>query len=262
MWCISFSVNNETYVFRKYYTWVTLICDTPKDISQSFYQGKANVTIKELVFQPSSSFCFGIELIKMLEVNGFNRELTLHLFLVTNVGPECNITFHSVKIPLMVIFKEVNLESLVVIRTAPRHSYIDIMERILLILNMGFQNVALERNEVPSGEKIKECKNLSDLRSKPGIRKGWQTSVAPLINTLEQRTSWLALKDEPFNVSIILDCILFCYCDTTYENLFPQITVLHAEREVILLKYNVILINGKNKYAQKIKSISHNITNY
>ena len=49
---------------------VTLICDTPEDITQSFYQGKVNVTFKELVFQPSSSFCFSIELIKMLEVNG------------------------------------------------------------------------------------------------------------------------------------------------------------------------------------------------
>ena len=79
---------------------------------------------------------------------------------------------------------------------------------------------------------------------------------------LEQRTSWLALKDGHFNVSLILDYILFCYCDTTYENLFPQITVLRAERKVILLKYNVILINGKNKYVEKIKYINRNITEY
>ena len=39
------------------------------------------------------------------------------------------------------------------------------------ILNIGFQNVALERSEVPSDEEIKKCKNLSDLRSKPGIKK-------------------------------------------------------------------------------------------
>ena len=43
---------------------VTLICDTPEYISQSFYQGKVNVTFKELVFQQSSSFRFGLELIK------------------------------------------------------------------------------------------------------------------------------------------------------------------------------------------------------
>ena len=58
-----------------------------------------------------------------------NEELTPHLFLVTNGGLEHNITFHSLKIPLMVIFKELNLESLVAIRT------------IMSILNIGFQNV-------------------------------------------------------------------------------------------------------------------------
>ena len=241
---------------------VTLTCDTPEDINQYFYQGKVNVTFKESVFQPISSFRFGIELIKTLEVNGFNRKLTPHLFLVTDGGPEHSVTFHSVKIPLMVIFKELNLESLVAIRTAPGHSYLNIVERIMSILNIGFQNVALERSEVPSDEEIKKCKNLSDLRSKPGIKKDCQTSVALLINTLEQRISRLALKDEPFNVSIILDYIFFCYCDTTYENLFPQITALRAERKVELLKYSVILINGKNKYVEKIKNMNRNITDY
>ena len=80
----------------------------------------------------------------------------------------------------MVIFKELNLESLVAIRTAPGHSYLNIVERIMSILNIGFQSVALERSEIPSDEEIKKCKNLSDLRSKPGITKDWQTSVAPL----------------------------------------------------------------------------------
>ena len=139
------------------------------------------MTFKESVFQPSSSFRFGKELIKTLEVNG--------LFLVTGGGPERNVTFHSVKIPLMVIFKELNLESLVAIRTAPGHIFLNIVERVRLIINIGFQNVALERSEVPSDEEIKKGKNLSDLRSKPEIKKDWQTSVAPLTNTLEQRTS-------------------------------------------------------------------------
>ena len=95
-------------------------------------------TFKGSVFQPSSSFRFSIGLIKTLEVNGFNRELTPHLLLITDGGPEHNVTFHSVKIPLMVIFKELNLESLVAIRTAPGHSYLNIVERIMSILNIGF----------------------------------------------------------------------------------------------------------------------------
>ena len=126
----------------------------PPKISVNLFTNEKSVTFKESVFQPSNSFRFGVELIETLEVNCSNRELTPHLFLVTDGVPEHDRTFHSVKIPLMVIFKELDLESLVAIRTAHGHGYLNFVERVMSILNNGFQNVALERSELSSDEEI------------------------------------------------------------------------------------------------------------
>ena len=67
--------------------------------------------------------------------------------MMTDGCPEHRVNFESVKIPLIMMFKKLNLDFLVAIRTAPGHSYINIVERIMSILNIGFQNVALERKE-------------------------------------------------------------------------------------------------------------------
>ena len=161
------------------------------------------MTFKESVFQPSSSFRFALELLNTLGENEFDHERTPHIFMVTDGGPEHRVCFESVKIPLIMIFKKLQLQSLVAIRTAPGHSYVNIVERIMSILNIGFQNVSLERKETNSDADIKKCKNLVDLRSNPGIKKDWQDSLAPLVKTLEDRTSRLSLKDKPFKVSFL-----------------------------------------------------------
>ena len=73
------------------------------------------------------------------------------------------------------------------------------VERIMSILNIGFQNVALEKKESPSNDVIKNCKNMEDLRK--NLKQDWQDSVKPLIETLEQRTLRLSLKDKQLKVS-------------------------------------------------------------
>ena len=114
--------------------------------------------------------------------------MTPDIFMVTNGGPEHHVNFHSVKIPLLILFRQLRLQSLVALRTAPRHSYINTVKRIMLILNIGFQNVVLDRKESPSDDIIKNCKNMEDLRKNQGIKQDWQDSVKPLIKMLEQRT--------------------------------------------------------------------------
>ena len=61
------------------------------------------------------------------------------------------------------------------------------VERIMSILNIGFQNIALERKESPSKNVIKNCKNIEDWRKNQGIKHDWQDSVKLLIETLVQR---------------------------------------------------------------------------
>ena len=93
------------------------------------------------------------------------------------------------------LFKELGLESLVAILTAPGHSYTNIVERIMLILNIGFQNVALQRSETSADDAIAKCKNLQELRKKVDEIKGdWQRSVQPIIDILERRVKRLSLR--------------------------------------------------------------------
>ena len=70
--------------------------------------------------------------------------------------PEHRLTFESVKISPIMLFKELDVDFLVAIRTAPRHSYRNIVERIMSIANIWLQNVAMERLPSDSDPEIKK----------------------------------------------------------------------------------------------------------
>ena len=93
--------------------------------------------------------------------------------MMTDRGPKHRVDFESIKIPLILMFKQLKLDSLIAILTAPGQSYVNIVERIISILNIVFQNVALEREESGSEEEIRKCKDLSELRQKPIIKDDW-----------------------------------------------------------------------------------------
>ena len=116
------------------------------------------------------------------------------------------------------MFKQLKLDSLIAIRTAPGQSYVNIVEQIMSILNIGFQNVALEREESGSGEEIRKCKNLSELHQKPAIKDYSQNSVQPLVEVLTERTKRLTLKDALFEVSFILSQYLWVKLNHIFMN--------------------------------------------
>ena len=161
---------------------VTLISEIPEGNFGSFYRGQVMVSLKDSVFNPSDSYRAIIELMKSLEIQDIDWSEKRQLFMMTDGGPEHRVNFESVKIPLIMIFRKINLDFLVAIRTAPGHSYINIVERLMSILNIGFQNMALERPESQSDDIIKTCKTLEDLRKKPEIKEDWQNSVQSLIS--------------------------------------------------------------------------------
>ena len=111
-----------------------------------------------------------LEIHKALVFNGFNPQNTPHLYVMTNGGPEHRVNFESVKISHILMFKQLKLDSLVAIWTAPGQSYVNTVEQIMSILNIGFQNVALEREDSGSDEEIRKCKDLSELHQKPTIK--------------------------------------------------------------------------------------------
>lgn len=67
------------------------------------------------------------------------------------------------------------MDSLIVIFTAPGQNYVNIAEEMMSILNIGFQNVALERKESPSHKKSKIYRNPFNqfFKTWRSTQKGW-----------------------------------------------------------------------------------------
>lgn len=65
-------------------------------------------------------------------------------------GPDHRLTYHSVKLSLIVLFRNLNLDMLIAGRTAPGHSWANPVERIMSVLHLSIQNMSLARNECDS----------------------------------------------------------------------------------------------------------------
>ena len=124
---------------------------------------------------------------------------------------------------------------LVAIRTAPGHSYRNPVERTMSILNIGFQNVSLERAATNQEEIIKKMKNLEDLRKGADkIKNAWIDSVQPLIDLLGDRVQRLILKEQHFMVKKFNSiCLLITEkLNFRFYNTLPFYTIgwfLHVE---------------------------------
>lgn len=181
---------------------VVLLVDIPEDVSETFYRGQVALTMKDSIFQPSTPFRHAIELKNILDVS----EKKPVLFLYTDGGPDHRTTYNSVKLSLIVLFKQLKLEFLVACRTAPGHSWANPAERIMSLLNICFQNTALSREESTSEieQIIKSCNGMSEIRRKSekvdGLKDKWIESLKPMMNMLEDRAKRVQLKGKPFNV--------------------------------------------------------------
>ena len=60
-------------------------------------------------------------------------------------GPDHRCNYTSVKLSLIGLFKDLNLDRLVALRTAPGNSWANPVERIMSIINLGLQGVGVMR---------------------------------------------------------------------------------------------------------------------
>ena len=186
---------------------VFLNVDIPEDIFESFYRGQVNVSLKDSVFSPSNSFRTVREMIHVARESLHEKGISHpnSLFIITDGGPEHKITFHSVKIPLILMFKELKPNRLVAMRCAPNQSYTNLVDRIMSLLNICYQNLALERDYTEKEDVIKKCKTLSELRSKMNLKNEWEQTLETIVTMLVSRTKRMTLKDIPFKTFKILD---------------------------------------------------------
>lgn len=174
---------------------VCLEVDIPDDDS-SFYRGEVHVSYKDSIFQASLPWRHSAEMAKMLQDKG---EVPVCLMLYSEGGPDHRITYHAVKLSFIVLFKKFDLDFLAARRTAPGHRWLSPAERIMSILYIALQIVALMREESRSEveQALRGANSMSEIRNKAAKNAHLKTAWIIL---LEERTSKLTLKEKTFAV--------------------------------------------------------------
>uniref|UniRef100_U9T4T2 Uncharacterized protein n=1 Tax=Rhizophagus irregularis (strain DAOM 181602 / DAOM 197198 / MUCL 43194) TaxID=747089 RepID=U9T4T2_RHIID len=181
---------------------VIFFCNIPESIENSFYSGKVFVSFKDTVFQSSSAIRHTTEF--------YNAISTYHsgnippiLCLYTDGGPDHRTIFGSVQISLICLFLHGDFDMLIAMRTAPHHSWTNPAERIMSILNLGLQGVALVRDVMgPESETaFAKLDTLDEIRTaaktNPTLQNDLRECIKRVQQLLEGRTERLVLHNEP-----------------------------------------------------------------
>lgn len=196
---------------------VMIECAVPEETSGSFYSGQVYVVNKDAVFEPSTPMRHIVELDKARrqkhgpatdyeEATQEPCSLPVEIH-YSDGGPDHNVRHGSVKVALAARFKNADLDMLVAGITAPGGSWINPAERVMALLNIGLNGVALAREKmVDDIEKlISNCNSMSDLRDcisrHPTAKPALTESLKPVIDTVNDRFARLKLKDNSFVVS-------------------------------------------------------------
>ncbi len=78
----------------------------------------------------------------------------------TDGGPDHRVNFLSVKLSLIALFIDLDLDMIVGLRTAPGNSWANPVERIMSILNIGLQGVGVMRDKGSDAFEKAICKSI------------------------------------------------------------------------------------------------------
>ena len=179
------SVGDHDFTKVKIVPSVALVVEVPEAVSDSFYNGQVVVTLKEAAFQPSSAIRHSAELLSTLKVCQVNGIISPVLALYTDGGPDHNVTFASVQLSLIALFKRMQLDYLIAVRTCPYQSYKNPVERVMSLVNLALQSVGMMRAQMPddmerlikSANSMKTVREAADKAS--GLKDALLQSVQP-----------------------------------------------------------------------------------
>ena len=199
----SFEVGDYEFTKFSMIPSVALMNEIPGDIASSWYDGNVFVSLKDAAFEPSSPMRHMAELYSLLSSQ---RDQKRVLLLYTDGGPDHRVTYVSVQLALIAIFKLLDLDFLCAVRTAPCHSWRNPVERIMSTVNFGLQCVGLmwEKMDDSFESEVSKCKSLKELREAAKRRSGFQEeaidSVSHVKVLLTQIFERLQLKGKKFTI--------------------------------------------------------------
>ena len=196
----SFQVTNHDFTKVTVTPSATMLINIPDDIEGTFYDGQIHVGAKENCFQPSSSFRHITELSEILEQDEKSKEI---LCLYTDGGgPDHRLTYLSVQ--MICLFLKQYKDELIAVRTPPKNSWENPLERVMSILNQGLQCIGLMRkkgaehieDELKNASTMKEIRALAE--NDPEIKTALLNSLAPVKDLMNEIFRRLNLKGQFF----------------------------------------------------------------
>ena len=179
------------------------------------YRGIPFVNLKSKTFHPSSAYRHAVELAALLGTT----QPAPPIFLLTDGGPDHNVTHMSVKLSLIWLWYTTKSPLLVAIRLCPGNSYRNPAERLMSRLNMALSTLVLERTLGSENfeTQLSKARTLELLRKQGEddpefISHFMQSLQAPLmaVNDAFQRTTW---KGEAIRSKILQDEVSFNHTD-------------------------------------------------
>ncbi|WAR27046.1 hypothetical protein MAR_012750 [Mya arenaria] len=178
---------------------VILQVQIPDSAEKSFVQGQVSVSVNDSVFQVSTPMRHAASLSKMVPL-----DKTKILMKYSDGGTDHRTTLEAVRCAAICLFKEYDLDMVILARCAPGHSWRNPAERVMSIMNLGLQNCSLERESSTDviEKKLKSCSSMKSVRDaaakQPELKAAWVDSVEPVQASLRNRFQRLKLKEVPF----------------------------------------------------------------
>ena len=131
----------------------------------------------------------------------------------------------SVQMSLICLFVQYDVDVLIAVRSVPRNSWTNLAERVMPVLNVALQNVALEcsRNS-PQMESLVKCKNtMHDVRLTaerfPQLNTEYKESTEGGINLVNSHFQRMHLKGTPLMTLMTYQGVIECTVDSVFENI-------------------------------------------
>ena len=105
---------------------VAFAIDIPETTTETFFCGNAFVTNKDKVTQPSSALRHSTELTHLIRTNFSEDGITSKqavAVVVSDGGPDHRVTFGSVQVSALAMFRALDLDMVVFARTCPYQSW-------------------------------------------------------------------------------------------------------------------------------------------
>lgn len=141
---------------------VTLISKIRDNATDSFFKGDVFVAVKSSIMQPSTVVRAHTELGEFFH-RQMNPNQTIGILLTG--GPEHNNTFTSVQVALVLLWRKLNLDVLLVGRSCPQNSWTDNIKRVMSVLNLALYSMCFSRPTMQPNNSFGSSASSSSLSS-------------------------------------------------------------------------------------------------